>query len=149
MVNTSSAHIYGGNVQLDFALSPSLGISSSYTITHGEDSEGHPLRHTTPNFGFLGFTHRYQQFRTELNFRFSSKRKFEDLAPSEQQKTHLYTTDGSLGWYTLNFSSSYHFNKAITLTAGVENIFNLHYRPYSSGISAAGRNYVIALKTSL
>jgi len=149
LVNTSSAHIYGGNIQLDFALSPSLGISSSYTITHGEDSDGHPLRHTTPNFGFLSFTHRYQQFRTELNFRFSNKRKFEDLAPSEQQKTHLYTTDGSLGWYTLNFSSSYHFNKAITLTAGVENIFNLHYRPYSSGISAAGRNYVIALKTSL
>jgi len=149
LMNTRSARIYGSNVQLDFALTPSLGFSSSYTITQGEDSENRPLRHTTPNFGYLAITHRYQRLRTEISYRFSGKREFEDLAPIEQQKTHLYTTDGSLAWHTFNFSSSYHLSKAITITAGVENIFNHHYRPYSSGISAAGRNYVIALKTSL
>ena len=149
LVNAKSARIYGGNVQLDLALTPSFGFSSSYTITQGEDSENRPLRHTTPNFGYLSLTYRFKQLKSELNYRFSGKRKFEDLARSEQQKTHLYTTDGSLAWQTLNFSCSYHFSKALALTVGVDNIFNLHYRPYSSGISAAGRNYVIALKTSL
>ncbi len=149
LVNAESARIYGGNVQLDLALTPSFGFSSSYTITQGEDSENRPLRHTTPNFGYLSLTYRHKQLQSELNYRFSGKRKFEDLARSEQQKTHLYTTDGSLAWQTLNFSGSYHFSKALTLTVGIDNIFNLHYRPYSSGISAAGRNYVIALKTSL
>jgi len=149
LVNTNSAHIYGVNVQLDFALTPGLGFSSSYTITQGEDSEGRPLRHTTPSFGFFGLSYRYKRLRSELSYRFNGKREFKDLAPSEQLKTHLYTPDGSLAWQTLNFSGSFHFSKTIILTAGVDNIFNTHYRPYSSGISAAGRNFIVALKTSL
>ncbi len=149
LVNANSANIYGGNIQLEYALTPDLGFNSSYTITKGEDSENRPLRHTTPNFGYLSLTYRYKQLQTELNYKFSGKRKFEDLAPIEQLKTHLYTSDGSLAWQTLDIVGSYHFSKFLSLTMGVENIFNLHYRPYSSGISAAGRNFVISLKASL
>ena len=149
LVNTSSGHIYGGNIQLELALTPTLGLNSSFTITRGEDSENRPLRHTSPNFGFVAMNYRYKQFRSELNFRYSGKRSYEDLPLSEQQKTHLYTSDGSLAWQTLNFTASYHFNKYLTLTTGIENIFDQHYRPYSSGISAPGRNFLLAIKASL
>jgi hemoglobin/transferrin/lactoferrin receptor protein len=149
LVNASSAKIYGGNIQLELAIFSNLGINSSYTITTGEDSENRPLRHTTPNFGFVSVDYRLKRFRSELSYRFSGKRSFEDLPLSEQQKTHLYTPDGSLAWQTLNYSGSYHFSKFFTLTVGIENILNHHYRPYSSGISGPGRNYVVAIKASL
>ncbi|MDH3710474.1 MAG: TonB-dependent receptor [Cyclobacteriaceae bacterium] len=146
LVNTSSAQIYGGSFQLNYAIHPNLNLTGSYTISEGEDSKNRPLRHTVPSFGAATLTYRYQKLRCQLNFKFNAKRSFDDLAPGEQQKTHLYTEDGTLAWQTLNFEGSYHFSKGFTLTAGVENIFDQHYRPYSSGISAAGRNFIVALK---
>ena len=148
MVNTSSGRIYGGNIQMEWVVIPNLEFSTSYTITRGRDSHHRPLRHTTPDFGFLALDYRFKQFQSKLSYRFSGKRSFEDLPLSEQQKTHLYTSDGSLAWQTLNLSAAYHFSKTFTLTAGVENILDQHYRPYSSGISAPGRNYVMAFKLS-
>ncbi len=149
LVNSNSSNIYGGSLQLEFALTPELGFSSSFTITKGEDSRGQPLRHTTPNFGFLGLKYQQGQFKGEFNLKYSGKREFEDLPLSEQQKTHLYTADGALSWNTLNISGAYHFSKSISLTLGLENILNVHYIPYSSGISAPGRNFIIGLKGSI
>lgn len=149
LVNSSGAHIYGGNVQLEWALTRNLLIRSSFTVTQGEDSEGRPLRHTTPNFGFIGLVFKKGQFIGEINYKLSGKRKFEDLPLVEQQKTNIYTSEGSLAWQSLSFSSSYTISKSLALTLGLENILNHHYRPYSSGISAAGRNFILALKATL
>ena len=149
LVNARNAHIYGGNIQLELAITPAFGFSSSITVTKGEDSQGRPLRHTTPNFGYLGLTYRKKRFQSSINYRFNGKRSFEDLPPSEQQKTDLYTSDGSLAWSTLNFTGSYHFTRVIGLTLGIDNILNVHYRPYSSGISAPGRNYIISIRATI
>ena len=145
LVNSNSAKIYGGNMQLEVALTPELNLNSSYTVTKGEDSEDTPLRHTTPNFGYIGLLFQKQQFTGELSYRFSGKREFDDLPPIEQYKTHLYTEDGSLAWQSLNLSGTYHVSKFLTFTFGIENILDHHYRPYSSGISAAGRNYILGI----
>lgn len=146
LVNTKRAHLYGGSFQVNFAFNQNLNLTGSFTISEGEDSEGRPLRHTVPNFGMAALSYRYQKLRCQINTRFSGKRAFEDLSLGEQQKTHLYTADGALGWHTLNFEGSYRFNRYFTLNTGVENIFDLHYRPYTSGISAPGRNFILSLK---
>jgi hemoglobin/transferrin/lactoferrin receptor protein len=149
LVNGGSAKIYGGNMQMELAITPELALHSSFTVTRGADSEAGPLRHTTPNFGFLGIRYQQYRFTGEINYQFSGARSYQDLPQSEQQKTHLYTSDGALAWQTLNFSGSYHFSKSLAFTLGVENILDRHYRPYSSGISAPGRNFIAAIKCSL
>lgn len=148
LVNGGSARIYGGNVQLEMAITPALAMNSSFTVTRGTDSEGGPLRHTTPNFGLLGIRYQQYRFTGAINYQFSGARSYQDLPLSEQQKTDLYTSDGALAWQTLNFSGSYRFSKMLSFTLGVENILDHHYRPYSSGISAPGRNFIAALKCS-
>ncbi|MFN7013394.1 MAG: hypothetical protein ACK4ON_03885 [Bacteroidia bacterium] len=50
------------------------------------------------------------------------------------------------GWYTLNFKASCFINKHFALNAGIENIADKLYRPFASGISAPGRNYIITLR---
>jgi len=52
----------------------------------------------------------------------------------------------SPGWYTLNIKGSYQISKTIELNLGMENLANIRYRPYSSGIVAPGRNFIIALR---
>jgi len=90
----------------------------------------------------------------EANAQYNSEIKNEDLAPSEQAKTDIYAKDASgkpysPGWYTLNLKSSYQLTKNLLVTAGWENITNQRYRPYSSGIVAAGSNFIFSLRASL
>jgi hemoglobin/transferrin/lactoferrin receptor protein len=84
---------------------------------------------------------------------YNSTIEHEDLTPSEQSKTDVYATDAngnpySPGWYTLNLKASYQLTRNFMLSAGWENITNQRYRPYSSGIVAAGSNVIVSLRAS-
>ncbi|MGB1210616.1 MAG: TonB-dependent receptor, partial [Lacinutrix venerupis] len=85
---------------------------------------------------------------------YNGELSFNQLAPSERSKAYLYALDKngnpySPSWYTLNFRTQYQLNKETSITASLENITDQRYRPYSSGISAAGRNLIVALKYTL
>jgi len=49
-------------------------------------------------------------------------------------------------WYTLNLKTAYQLNKHFNIQLAMENIFDVHYRTFASGISAPGRNFIIALR---
>jgi len=55
---------------------------------------------------------------------------------------------GSLAWTTYNLYTEYKINDKFSLNLSLENISDLHYRPFSSGVSSAGRNFVIGLRGS-
>ena len=129
-------------------LGNNVTFKGSVTYTKGEDTiENIPLRHVVPIFGELGLKYDTEKFKYEFFTRFSGGIAFEDLAPSEQNKTHLYTTDGALPWTTLNLRSSYQLNDYFDINLTMENMLNTHYRPYSSGISAPGFNMILSLRT--
>ena len=76
---------------------------------------------------------------------------FNDLPDSEISKEYIYAKDAngnpfSPSWITLNIKTSYRFTENLLLSSGLENLTDLRYRPYSSGIVSAGRNFVISLK---
>jgi hemoglobin/transferrin/lactoferrin receptor protein len=65
----------------------------------------------------------------------------------------MYATDEngnpySPSWWTLNLKSSFDINKAISIDAGIENIMNHRYRPYSSGIVSPGLNLIVAVRAN-
>jgi hemoglobin/transferrin/lactoferrin receptor protein len=79
---------------------------------------------------------------------------YEDLATEEQGKDYMYALDGngnpySPGWYTFNFKMWYQLTNLLKLGAGVENITDQRYRPYSSGLVAPGRNFIVSLHFTL
>ena len=148
LVNTGRATVYGASFNFQWQLHPNWSIISMLTFSDGEDkSENIPLRHTTPVFGQTSLSFQNEKMRIDLYSKYNGKRKFSNLPPSEQNKTHLYTTDGSLAWYTINLKASYTITDHFTINAGIDNILDKHYRPYSSGISAPGRNFSVALRT--
>ena len=53
---------------------------------------------------------------------------------------------GALAWMTYNFYGDYQISDKIALNFAVENILDLHYRPFSSGVSSAGRNFVLGIR---
>jgi hemoglobin/transferrin/lactoferrin receptor protein len=123
--------------------------TANVNLTEGKDLENNePLRHTTPVFGMASLNYKQKKINGEFFVRFNGARTRENLPPSERNKTHIYSSDGSLAWYTLNLRGQYTLTDWLTMNAALENILDHHYRTYSSGISAPGRNFIISIKAS-
>lgn len=147
-VNTGAAELYGTSLLIQAEISDNWAVSKSITYTGGKDiTNSQPLRHTTPLFGKASVTYQENKLRTEFFIEYNGDRKREDIPTSEiEGKPFLYTADGSPGWYTLNLKASYQVSDFLNVNMGLENILDTHYRPYSSGISAPGRNLIVALR---
>lgn len=147
LVNVGEAYLWGYSIGLSAKLTERMVLKARVNNNDGEDEVEHiPLRHTNPLFGNVSLSYRAKKMTLEGYTNFQGKRTWEDLAPSEQAKTHLYTPEGSLAWYTLNIRSSYQISERLSATAALENILDKHYRPYSSGISAPGINGILSAR---
>ena len=58
------------------------------------------------------------------------------------------TVDGSPEWYTLNLHYSYKIDGLLNFGFGIENIMDIHYKTFASGLSASGRNIIVSLSSS-
>ncbi len=150
-VNASKAEIYGGSLMFQAELSESFAVEKTLTITQGEGiTNSEPLRHTTPVFGKLALIYRKKKFRSTFFIDYNGNRKPTDIPLSEiDRKPYLYTAEGTPGWYTFNLRSSYQINEFLKANVALENILDQHYRPYTSGISAPGRNFLISLRAAI
>ncbi|WP_282043813.1 TonB-dependent receptor [Winogradskyella flava] len=154
--NASKAWIYGFEAGVEINFSKKLKLRSQYNIIGGtEDNDGLevPIRHVAPNFGRTHFIWKNDKLLFDAFLVYNNELSFNQLAPSELSKDYLYAKDEngnpySPSWHTLNFRTQYNFKNKFTITASLENITDQRYRPYSSGIAAAGRNLILALKYS-
>ncbi len=153
VVNAGYANIYGVNGHLFVRFLPFLGMSAKANYIKGYDNNDRPLRHVSPFFGDVSLLYDQKKLQLQLTAFYNGEVSYENLAPSERKKTHLYAPDENgnpyaPAWFTLNFKGSYTLNQHFLFTAGVENIFDKRYRPYSSGITAPGINVILAVKVS-
>jgi hemoglobin/transferrin/lactoferrin receptor protein len=99
-----------------------------------------------PLYGQSAVKYEARKWSSELFAVYNNWKSWSDLSPDEQGKPDLYTVDGTPTWLTLNLRGAYSVTHSTEITAALENILDLHYRPFSSGISAPGRNFVVALR---
>lgn len=153
--NAAKAYAYGVEANLEVYFTNQFMLRSSVNYQKGEEEldngETAPLRHIAPLLLRAGFQYQTKKFRTELYLNYNEEVSNKDLAPSEQEKDYMYAIDGegnpySPSWYTLNLKGIYDINSNVSVSAGWENITNQRYRPYSSGIVAAGSNLILAVR---
>ncbi len=146
LVNTGQAYIGGLSAKIKYTKNRFI-IASTLTFTDGLDlSDNVPLRHTAPLFGQTSITYKQKALSIILTQRYNGSKSIDQFAPSEQNKPHIYSPEGSPSWTITSIKGQYQFNKTLTVNGGIENMFDVHYRPYSSGISAPGRNFIVSLK---
>ena len=155
MQNAATAIVYGIQAGITVNLPGGFSLSSDYNYQKGEeeldDGTTGPSRHAPPAFGVSRLTYSTGKLSMQLYAVYSSERKFEDLPEEEKGKPEIYAVDDdgnpySPGWYTLNFKAMYQLTEQITISSGLENITDRRYRPYSSGIVAPGRNFILSVK---
>ncbi len=152
--NAAVANVYGVQVGLEVKLPKGFGFSTDVNFQRGEEEldngETSPSRHSSPFFGISRLNYKANKLSMELNVNYQAKRDFEDLPEEEKGKTEIYALDENgnpyaPSWYTLNFKALYKITDTFDVSGGIENLTDQRYRPYSSGISGAGRNFILAL----
>ena len=152
--NAAVARVYGVQAGIELNLPGPFGLSSQLSYQKGEEELDNgstsPSRHAAPLFGVSHLTFKIKPLTLDLYAMYSGEKSFEELPQEEQGKDYIYAIDDngnpySPAWYTLNFKALYLLNEQFTLGAGVENITDQRYRPYSAGIVAPGRNFIFSL----
>lgn len=151
--NAAVAQVYGLQAGVEIKLPAGFGFSSDLNFQKGEEEldngETSPSRHAAPFFGTSRLTFKARNLNIQLSAIYSGEKKFDDLPQEEQAKTEIYAIgeDGkpcSPSWYTLNFYALYRISDHFSLSAGLENLTDQRYRPYSSGMAGAGRNFILS-----
>lgn len=153
--NAANAYVWGIQAGVEIKLPANFSVSTDVNYQKGKEELDNgslsPLRHAAPIFGVSRLKYKYKGLLLELNAQYSGGFKNDQLSEEEKGKTEIYAIDAngnaySPKWCTLNFKGSYLLNKNFMLSAGIENLTDIRYRSYSSGISGAGRNFVISAK---
>ncbi len=154
VVNAGKGNIYGISGQLKYQFTNSLSTQLYYTWMRGRDGMGDALRHVSPPFGSLFLNYEKKQWKASAYIIYNGEIPYVNLAPSERKKIQNYALDAenhpySPAWYTLNFKLRYRYSKNFSLHLGIENLLDKAYRPYSSGIVAPGRNFLLSLNVHI
>jgi hemoglobin/transferrin/lactoferrin receptor protein len=153
--NAAYATVWGVQAGIEIKLPAGFGLSSRYNLQRGREELDNgaeaPLRHAAPSFGITRITYTRNRLKADLYAQYNGAIRYGQLAPEEQDKAYLYATDKngnpySPAWATLNLKARYQLNQYLAASAGIENITDERYRPYSSGIAAPGRNVVLSLR---
>jgi hemoglobin/transferrin/lactoferrin receptor protein len=157
--NISQLTVRGVQVGFRWDFNNHFQLTSNFNLQKGkekdvESGEDVSPTHVAPAFGSTQITFTNKRIRVMLYTNYNGKITFEDLALSERGDSHLYAKDSNgnpyaPAWTTLNLKSSFVVAKFITIDAGIENMLDKRYRPYASGITAPGRNFIFTLRVKV
>ncbi|MDO9551153.1 TonB-dependent siderophore receptor [Rhodonellum sp.] len=155
--NAAFARIYGLQAALEIKLPRGFTFITRLNYQKGteetDDGIQNPSRHAPPLFGSARMEYKRKKLRLEGYTEFSGKMDFNQLPLEEKGKPEIYAIDEngrpySPSWLTLNLKAFYQLSDLFSISGGLENIADVRYRTYSSGIVAPGRNFILSLRAN-
>lgn len=155
--NAASAEVYGIQACFEWKINRFFTLQSKLNWQKGteelDNGEKAWLRHAAPLFGVTHLYFRYERLILNVNAQYQAAAPYERLTGESRTSPWLFALDEngnpwSPAWYTLNVKLMYPVQEQISISAGLENITDQRYRPYTSGLSAAGRNVVLSVRGS-
>jgi hemoglobin/transferrin/lactoferrin receptor protein len=171
--NSNKGRLYGFSASLSFAITKQITFSSDISYANGRfdtdpavansiyekqangtyllvkrNVNSKPLDHIPPVIGKTALVYQSAKLRLELFAIYNGRKRLDQFNADGEDNAQYATADGMPGWITANWRGSYAINKAMTIQAGAENIFDRNYRYFASGFSAPGRNLYTALRVN-
>lgn len=153
MGNSALGYVTGGYFAAKIQLFSNLFSDINYNSTFGryrinEKSAWVPLDHIAPDHGRVGLRWSGNHWQWEAFMLFNGRKVKREYSPSGEDNAQYAPGGETPAWQTYNVRASWMVNKYITASFAAENILDLNYRTFSSGISASGRNLVLSLSAS-
>ena len=153
--NAAKATVYGVQGSIELKLPAGFSFTSDLSYQKGEeeldDGSTSPLRHAAPLFGNSRLNFNTSGLMIQFYANYQGEISAANMPEEEKSKDEIYAKDAdgnnyAPAWYTLNIMAMYDITKTFTINVGIENLTDQRYRPYSSGISAPGRNFILSLR---
>jgi hemoglobin/transferrin/lactoferrin receptor protein len=147
--NAEQAYIYGYSASLFVKPVSQVTINASYNYTKGRvktEPNETPLDHIAPTFGRVGINYTASKFKSEVFSVFNGWKTLDNYSSSGEDNLQYATPRGMPSWYTINVRASYQLTTAFLVQAGVDNLLDLQYRQFASGINSPGRNFFLTLR---
>lgn len=148
--NQQRAYIRGLSLEANAYLAGGWRLQAIYNKTKGrvvDDKEQEtPLDHIPPTYGKLSAQWQHKRLRAELFSLYNGWKRIADYRLNSEDNESGATPDGMPAWYTLNVRASYAITPNLTIQAAFENMLDVNYRTFASGVSAPGRNLIMALR---
>ena len=153
--NAAFAEVKGIQAGIELALSRQLLFSSNYNWQKGveelDNTTTSPSRHAAPAFGASKLRLHGKKGTLELSAQYSAAMPFEKMPQEEIGKPAIYASDANgkpyaPSWTIFNLAARIPIASFLQINVGVENLLDLQYRGYSSGIVSPGRNFQVSVK---
>ena len=163
--NVALGEISGMYLNAKVRLVKDLWFSGSLTQTKGiyrldDAAAEQPLDHIPPVYGQASLRWNGKGWFAEAQCLFNGMKKAEDYSSSGEDNQELQPIgladingDGKAdgfnpAWQCWNIRGGYQHRSGLTATLAIENVLDLHYRYFASGMSAAGRSVNVSLAYS-
>jgi hemoglobin/transferrin/lactoferrin receptor protein len=142
--NKRKAKMWGFSSMLKVQLYEGLALTGAYHYTQGRiikaDNTETPLDHIPPANGRFALQYTHNQLFTEFFIQYSNAKWISDYFLNGEDNEQYATKNGMPAWWTMNVRASYEVSKGLKLQLGIDNIADVQYRVFASGIHGAGRN---------
>lgn len=148
--NAARGYIYGGSMRLvsnpnrNFTLKSTLNYAQGYNLT-----DEVPLGHIPPFFGRTSVTYRRKHFFLDTYVVYNGWKHTEDFSPYGEDNDGEAMEYGFPSWWTLNMKAGLKMGEHLDLMVAVENLLDQFYKPYASGVSAPGRNFIFSARITI
>ena len=163
--NVALGEISGMYLNAKVRLVKDLWFSGSLTQTKGiyrldDAAAEQPLDHIPPVYGQASLRWNGKGWFAEAQCLFNGMKKAEDYSSSGEDNQEIQPIgladingDGKAdgfnpAWQCWNIRGGYQHRSGLTATLAIENVLDLHYRYFASGMSAAGRSVNVSLAYS-
>lgn len=148
--NKRRARVAGLSTTLQGEIAKGFSGEASVNVTQGRilENERIPLDHIPPTFGRVKLTYETGRFSTDLFVNYNGWKRIDSYFVNGEDNERYAPEEGMPSWYTVNARVAWTLNNTLTLQGGVDNLFDLQYRTFSSGINAPGRNLFFAVRLS-
>ncbi len=147
-VNDKQGTVFGFSALAEYKFNEALSVEGSINYTKGNsigsDNVEQPLDHIPPLYGKAEVRYAKNKWEGSLNLLYNGFKPIEEYGGSADNPEHALDI-GTPAWQTLNLYSSYQITERWRIKGSVENILDQHYRPFASGVSGAGRNFILSV----
>lgn len=145
--NYDKGVIYGVSGGVNFNFNKNVRLNSTINYTVGRvTSTSEPMAHIPPLFGKTNLIFELPKWDLEFYSVYNGWKRIADYDKNGNDNDDEATIDGTPSWFTLNVRASYQFSSKLLVQGGVLNIMDVHYKMFSSGISAMGRSFNVSAK---
>lgn len=107
-----------------------------------------PLDHNPPLIGRTAISYTHRRFTTEFWCMYNGWKRLDDFNADGEDNAQYATADGMPAWFTLNWKASVNIMPGLQVQLAAENLLDRNYRAFASGFSAAGRNFMVAVRAN-